>query len=121
MKNVTITMDEAILRWVRIRAAERSTSVSRLIAEMLKREMAQTDSGDRAWQDFLARTPKRPISDGKPYPKREELHDRPVLRRHERPDLHEGPQGFREDDTRPDLAQRSAPGRKRRAKPSGSR
>jgi hypothetical protein len=121
MKNVTITLDEAVLRWARIKAAEQETSVSRLVSELLETEMKRADAGDRAWQDYLARAPRHPISDGTPYPKREALYDRPVLRRYERPDLREGPKGFGEDDTRPDLARRSASGRRRRAKPSGSR
>jgi hypothetical protein len=36
MKNVTISLHEDVARWVRIRAAEGETSVSRLIGEMLK-------------------------------------------------------------------------------------
>lgn len=121
MKNVTITLEEAVLRWARIKAAEEDTSVSKLVGEMLKREMEHTTAGDQAWQDYLARTPKHPISDGTPYPKREELYDRPVLRRYEPADLRERPSGFGEDDTRPELAQRPQARRKRRSKPSGSR
>ena len=37
MKNVTITLDEKVARWARIRAAELNTSVSRLLGGMLER------------------------------------------------------------------------------------
>ena len=37
MKNVTITLKEEVARWARIKAAEKNTSVSRLVGEMLKR------------------------------------------------------------------------------------
>lgn len=36
MRNVTITLDEEVARWVRIEAAKRETSVSRLVGEMLR-------------------------------------------------------------------------------------
>jgi hypothetical protein len=36
MKNVTITLDEKVARWARIRAAEEETSLSRLVGEMLR-------------------------------------------------------------------------------------
>lgn len=34
MKNVTITLDDEVARWARIRAAEQNTSVSRLVGDM---------------------------------------------------------------------------------------
>ena len=36
MKEVTITLDEEVARWVRIKAARLETSVSRLKGEMLR-------------------------------------------------------------------------------------
>jgi hypothetical protein len=41
MKKVTISVDEEAARWVRIRAAERNTSVSRLLGELLKEKMQE--------------------------------------------------------------------------------
>jgi plasmid stability protein len=76
MKNVTITLDEAVARWARIRAAERNTSVSRFVGELLKEEM-QTEKGYRqAMERFLARKPKILKKATERYPKREELYDR---------------------------------------------
>ena len=58
MKNVTITMDEAVLRWAGIKAAEQDTSVSRLVGEMLRTEcMNRKVDGmsSRQIADYLAR------------------------------------------------------------------
>jgi predicted HicB family RNase H-like nuclease len=41
MKNVTITLDEEVARWARIKAATQETSVSRLVGEILKEKMEQ--------------------------------------------------------------------------------
>ncbi len=48
MKNVTITLEEEALRWARREAGEKGTSVSKLVGQMLEREMRQTDSYWRA-------------------------------------------------------------------------
>jgi hypothetical protein len=114
MKNVTITLDEEVLRWVRIRAAELDTSVSRLVGDMLRREMEQQHDVEQQ----IAEYPGHPISDGTPYPKREELYDRPVLRRYQRADLREGQPGFAEEETRSGLDQGAVAGQKPRHKSS---
>ncbi|MFO1170712.1 MAG: hypothetical protein U1E49_07040 [Hyphomicrobiaceae bacterium] len=121
MKNVTITLDEAVLRWARIRAAELDTSVSRLVSVMLEREMKSQAQVEKDIADFFARTPKHPISDGTPYPKREELYDRPVLRGYERVDLREGQPGFAEDATGSPLDRSAVAKKSRRRKPPNPR
>lgn len=73
MKNVTITVEEPVLEWVRVEAAKRNSSVSRLVGEMLADKMRHDDAYERAHQEWLADT-RRFRSDGKPYPKREELY-----------------------------------------------
>jgi hypothetical protein len=47
MKKVTITLDEEVARWARIRAAEQNTNVSRLVGGMLKEKMQEEDAGGR--------------------------------------------------------------------------
>lgn len=118
MKNVTITLDEAVLRWARIRAAERDTSVSRLVSELLEREMKSQEEIEREIAEYLADDPGHPISDGTPYPKREELYDRPMLRGHERPDLREGQPGFAEEAPRDLVDKRPVAKAVRRRKPA---
>ena len=76
MKNITITLDEKTARWARIYAAEHNTSISRIVGEMLARQMRELSEYDRAMRAFLA---KRPVKLGKPghgYPAREALHER---------------------------------------------
>ncbi len=79
MKNITISMDEEVARWVRIRAAEQEMSVSRYVGNLLRQTMRESEEYRKAMRRNLARKPV-PISSG-PYPSREELHDRAALRR----------------------------------------
>lgn len=53
MKNITITMDEAVAEWVRIEAARRNTSVSRLLGEWLGDKMRQEDAYAQAMREAL--------------------------------------------------------------------
>ncbi len=70
MKNVTITVEDATLEWVRIEAARRNTSVSRLVGEMLTDKMQFDDAYARAQREWVADTSSF-SSVGKTYPRRE--------------------------------------------------
>jgi len=72
MKNVTITVDDAALEWVRIEAAKRNTSVSKLVGEMLVEKMQRTDAYARAARDWLTKD-RLWASDGSAYPRRTDL------------------------------------------------
>jgi plasmid stability protein len=76
MKNVTITLDEEVALWARIRAAERDTSVSRLVGEMLREKILEEQGYQAARQQYLSRQAKRLKRAGAKYPRREELHAR---------------------------------------------
>jgi hypothetical protein len=80
MKNVTITLEEDVARWARIRAAELNTSVSRLVGEMLREQMREEDSYQAAMNHYLSQKPKVLRRPAEKYPSREELHDRDGLR-----------------------------------------
>lgn len=80
MKNVTITLDEEVVRWTRIRAAEGDTSVSRLVGEMLREKMRDERNYQTSMQNYLAQSPFVLKKKGDDYPDREELHDRKGLR-----------------------------------------
>jgi Family of unknown function (DUF6364) len=80
MKNVTITLDEATAAWARVYAARHNTSVSRMVGEMLQRQMQDGRRYDEAMRRFLGRAPVRLTRAGKGYPTRDELHDRDRLR-----------------------------------------
>ena len=79
MKNVTIVVDDDTARWARMEAARRDTSVSRLVGELLRRHMEESEGYEHAMEEFLSR-PLRPLSKGGPYPRRDEVHDRAGLR-----------------------------------------
>lgn len=76
MRNVTITLDEEVVRWARIKAAELDTSVSRLVGDMLREKMLDEQSYRVAMHRFLTKRPHQLSEPGVVYPKREELHER---------------------------------------------
>jgi hypothetical protein len=78
LRNITITLDEALARWARIEAAKRDTSVSGLLAMLLKELVREEDGYDSAMRRALARKPFL-NSDGR-YLSREQTHDRSNLR-----------------------------------------
>jgi hypothetical protein len=78
LRNVTVTMEETVARWVRIEAAKQETSVSGLLAEMLKQRMRDENGYERAMRRALARKPfLNTVGD---YPSREEAHERRPVR-----------------------------------------
>lgn len=79
MKNVTVALEEEVALWVRIRAAEQNQSVSRYLADMLRKQMAEDRTYEEAMGRFLLRRPAR-ITDSETYPARETLYERPGLR-----------------------------------------
>lgn len=77
MKNLTITVEEDVLRWAKVWAAKHDASVSRLVGEMLRERMLIDDAYDVAMEDFFAQQPER-LKESGGYPKREELYDRHI-------------------------------------------
>ena len=80
MRNVTITLDEPVARWARIRAAEQETSVSRFVGELLRQNMLEEDSYQVGMQYYLSQIPQPLRTSQRPYPLRQELYDRRSLR-----------------------------------------
>lgn len=78
LRNVTITLEEHVARWARLEAARRDTSVSRLLAGILKDHMREKNGYENAMRRALARKPFLK-TDGR-YMSREEVHDRAGLR-----------------------------------------
>jgi hypothetical protein len=78
LRNVTITLEESVAKWARVEAARRDTSVSRLLASILKERMSEKDSYGSAMRRALSREPFLQ-SDGS-YLSREEAHERGHLR-----------------------------------------
>ena len=78
LRNITITLEESIARWARIEAARQDTSISRLLAGILRERMVEEDAYQAAMGRALERKPFLKTS-GR-YLSREEVHDRPGLR-----------------------------------------
>jgi hypothetical protein len=80
MKNVTITLDEDVARWARIHAAELDTSLSCLVAELLRDKMKEEAGYASAMKLYFSSSPKPLKKPGASYPKRNEIHERTNLR-----------------------------------------
>jgi hypothetical protein len=76
MKNVTITLEEDVARWARIRAAEEETSVSRLVGQMLREKMIEEKTYQAAMEKYLSQVPRVMKRPGEKYPRRKELYGR---------------------------------------------
>jgi hypothetical protein len=77
-RNVTITLEEDVARWARIKAAEQDTSISQLVGDMLKEEMQREGAYAAAMREMFASV--KPVKFEKPggrFPSRDELYDRP--------------------------------------------
>ena len=78
MPNLTITAEEEVLRWARVKAAEENTSVARLVGSLLKERMQAERGYAAAKRRFLGLKPR--VLSSEPYPSRDALHDRAGLR-----------------------------------------
>ena len=58
MPNMTITADEEVLRWARIKAAESNTSVAQLVGDLLKQRMRIERGYESARRRFMAVKPR---------------------------------------------------------------
>jgi hypothetical protein len=80
VKNVTITLDNEVAQWVRVYAAERNTSVSRFVGELLAERMRANRGYVAAMRRFLNGTPRQLQVQRAAYPTRDSLHDRNGVR-----------------------------------------
>ena len=78
MKNVTITLDEETEARARLRAAERRMSLSRFVGELLREHLRHARAYEAAYRAWRS---EKPLKLKGAYPAREDLYDRPVLRR----------------------------------------
>jgi hypothetical protein len=78
LRNVTVTLEEDVARWARIEAAQKETSVSRYLGDLLRERMLEKSAYESAMRRALARKPFLE-TDGR-YLSREEAHDRARLR-----------------------------------------
>jgi hypothetical protein len=81
MANLTVTVEEQVLRRARIKALEQGTSVNALVSDYLAR-FAGMGTTEKALADFLEIAKRSHASsgpEGRTW-RREDLYDRPVLR-----------------------------------------
>lgn len=81
MKKIIIRLGDRAARRVRILAAKRRMSLSACVGDVLRRELLEDEKYQAAYREWRAEKPFRLQGSPQPYPKREELYDRPVLRR----------------------------------------
>jgi hypothetical protein len=74
-KNITIRISDEAALWARRKAAEENTSVSRLVGEMLERQMPLTDGYWRAFEHLKSNEPLAAASTSERL-SREKLHER---------------------------------------------
>jgi hypothetical protein len=81
MKNVTVTLDDEAMRWARVRAAEKSMSLSRFLGELVHERMRHSIEYVEAMNGWRNAKPIRLKNDpADRYLTREEAHDRDGLR-----------------------------------------
>jgi len=78
---ISVDLDEDTAKRARVQAAERNMSLSRYIGEVLRKELGAMDEYEAAYRAWRKRKPFPLKGSPEPYPKREELYDRPVFRR----------------------------------------
>jgi hypothetical protein len=81
MKNVTISLNETVARWARVKAAEQDKSLSRFLADLLEARMKQESDYEAARKRFASVKPVRLREPGEKLPSRDELYDRKIFRR----------------------------------------
>jgi len=78
MKNVTVTMNEEALEWLRVKAARGNSSVSRYIGELVEQARARDFVYERAMRAALKFQPL-PFPEKTRYLTRDEANDRAGL------------------------------------------
>lgn len=74
-RNLTIKVSDEAILWARRQAAEKNTSVSRLVGEMLERQMRLSDEYWRAFDHWKKTRPLAGVGTAERW-NREEVHER---------------------------------------------
>lgn len=59
-KNITLKVSAELIQWARRKAADENTSVSKLVGDMLEREMKHSDTYWAAYERFASLEPSIP-------------------------------------------------------------
>ena len=76
MKNVTITLPDELAHRAKVLAAERNTSVSRYVGQLLAERLEAEDGFQRAREAWKCRKPMVLNEAGARYPSRDDVHER---------------------------------------------
>ena len=79
-RNITLALDDDLIRKAKVLAARRNLSVSALLREELSRLVSEDDAYETAKRAALERLERGSHLGGGPRPSRDELHDRANLR-----------------------------------------
>lgn len=74
-KNITIKISDQLAHWARKQAAEKNTSVSQLVSQMLEEKMRSTDEYWKAYAEWKTQEPVPGFDASKRWP-REKTHER---------------------------------------------
>ena len=80
MRNVTVKLDDDTAAWVKVHAAQRGTSVSALLAEMLRERMRHDREYEAAYRHGRNQECRPLREPGEPLPTRDSLYVWPRLR-----------------------------------------
>lgn len=80
MKNITISMPDALAKKTRVMAAEADTSMSQFLCQLVEEKARASSSYQASMKRYLARKRGGIRAEGGPLPSRESLYDRDVLR-----------------------------------------
>lgn len=75
-RNLTVQLDEETIRKARLLAAERSTSISRLVADEIERLVGNEERYRAAQERAVRELMTGYHLGGPPYPRRDDLYDR---------------------------------------------
>jgi hypothetical protein len=80
MENVTLSLNDDVSRWAQSRATETGATLIQFLEQFLRDQAQEDEIYKAAMERYLSRSPVR-ISERGEYPRREEIYDRPLLRR----------------------------------------
>lgn len=75
-RNVTVVLEAAVARWLRVEAARRDTSVSQYLSELVERERDREQGYADAMTRYLAHAPHQLGRVAEALPTRAEMHER---------------------------------------------
>ncbi len=75
LKNVTISLDDALVARARVEAAKQGKSLSRFVSQLVEQRVGRTLTQREALERFLAGPPLHILDENGRAPSRDELHE----------------------------------------------